>query len=304
MNAFGDSEDHLCCFFLGSHSIHTYPVCPLNYLGRGTFGYVPTTQKVSPRCNSVYHPSAPSCTTYMPASPDPHNTFEVTVPPLFGQDQSFTFTFHLAFPGPVVSSPSLCLYYNTAELIDTRQLKSPWVHVQPPQRIPPSSLPLHMYRLPQLEDRQPHCLSQLVPHQSVFKMCQQGPSSRGGCLPTLSLSLTYSLPLSPQTLPACFLRFSIQKWSLKFHQLMLLTRSQISYPWLSLSWRMKGPPQGSYLKYVLQVGRESQRPSWMTLGISGCVHLSLFRFFSHLTFPDALKVKKGAQLVYKDAGDR
>ena len=152
------------------------------------------------------------------------------MPPLFGQDQSFTFTFYLAFPGPVVSSPSLCLYYNTAELVDTRQLKSPWVHVQPPQRISLSSPPLHMYCLSQLEDRRPHCLSQFVPHRSVFKMCQQGPSSRGGCLPTLSLSLTYSLPLSPQTLPACFLRFSIQKWSLKFHQLMLLTRSQISYP--------------------------------------------------------------------------
>lgn len=35
------------------------------------------------------------------ASPDPRNTFEVTVPPLFGQDQSFSFTFRPACPGPV-----------------------------------------------------------------------------------------------------------------------------------------------------------------------------------------------------------
>jgi hypothetical protein len=40
----------------------------------------------------------------MPASSDPRNTFEVTIPPLLGQDQSFNFTFRLACPGPVVSS--------------------------------------------------------------------------------------------------------------------------------------------------------------------------------------------------------
>ncbi len=40
---------------------------------------------------------------HMPASPEPHNTLEVTVPPHFGQDQSFSFTFHAACPGPVVS---------------------------------------------------------------------------------------------------------------------------------------------------------------------------------------------------------
>ena len=40
----------------------------------------------------------------MPESPDPRNTFEVTVPPLLGQDQTFHFTFHPACPGPVVSS--------------------------------------------------------------------------------------------------------------------------------------------------------------------------------------------------------
>jgi hypothetical protein len=39
----------------------------------------------------------------MPATPDPRNTFEVTVPPLLGQDQSFEFTFCPASPGPVVS---------------------------------------------------------------------------------------------------------------------------------------------------------------------------------------------------------
>jgi hypothetical protein len=39
----------------------------------------------------------------MPTSAHPSNTFEVTVPPLLGQDQSFEFTFCPASPGPVVS---------------------------------------------------------------------------------------------------------------------------------------------------------------------------------------------------------
>ena len=39
----------------------------------------------------------------MPEPSDPHNTFEVTVPPLFGQEQTFTFTFRPACPGLVVS---------------------------------------------------------------------------------------------------------------------------------------------------------------------------------------------------------
>jgi hypothetical protein len=45
----------------------------------------------------------------MPASSDPRNTFEVTIPPLLGQDQSFNFTFRPACPGPVVSSLHLII---------------------------------------------------------------------------------------------------------------------------------------------------------------------------------------------------
>ena len=44
----------------------------------------------------------------MAASSDPRNTLEVTVPPIFGQDQSFSFTFCPAHPGPVVS---MVLYF-------------------------------------------------------------------------------------------------------------------------------------------------------------------------------------------------
>ena len=50
----------------------------------------------------------------MPASTDPHNTFEVTVPPVLGQHQPFEFTFRPACPGPVVS-PSI-IHYITANL--------------------------------------------------------------------------------------------------------------------------------------------------------------------------------------------
>jgi len=50
-----------------------------------------------------YFSSRPSLCSPMPASPDPRNMFEVTVPHLFGQDQSFSFTFRPACPGPVVS---------------------------------------------------------------------------------------------------------------------------------------------------------------------------------------------------------
>jgi len=39
----------------------------------------------------------------MPTSSNPHNTFKVTVPPVFGQDQSFGFTFRSACPRPIVS---------------------------------------------------------------------------------------------------------------------------------------------------------------------------------------------------------
>ena len=46
----------------------------------------------------------PCAQPHMQATSDPHNTFEVTVPPLLTQDQSFNFTFHPARPGPVVSS--------------------------------------------------------------------------------------------------------------------------------------------------------------------------------------------------------
>ena len=48
----------------------------------------------------------------MPASPDPRNTFEVTVPPHFGEDQTFSFTFHPVFPGPVVSFLCLMILLN------------------------------------------------------------------------------------------------------------------------------------------------------------------------------------------------
>src|SRR6267154_3958505 len=50
----------------------------------------------------VVLPSAQPLT--MPESPDPCNTFEVTVSPLLSQDQTFNFTFRLACPGPVVCS--------------------------------------------------------------------------------------------------------------------------------------------------------------------------------------------------------
>ena len=46
----------------------------------------------------------PCAQPHMQATSDPCNTFEVTVPPLLTQDQSFNFTFHPARPGPVVSS--------------------------------------------------------------------------------------------------------------------------------------------------------------------------------------------------------
>jgi hypothetical protein len=65
---------------------------------------------------------------HMLASPDPRNTFGVTVPPLLSQDQSFTFTFRPACPRPVVSSLSTS-YNSTNELVHIRQLKSPWDHV-------------------------------------------------------------------------------------------------------------------------------------------------------------------------------
>jgi hypothetical protein len=66
----------------------------------------------------------------MPASPNPRNTFEVTVPPVFGQDHSFDFTFHPASPGPVVSA---CPF---AYLLLTRTYQTVKIFMGPP----PSSL--------------------------------------------------------------------------------------------------------------------------------------------------------------------
>ena len=50
-----------------------------------------------------YFSSCPFLCSPMLASPNPCNMFEVTIPHLFGQDQSFSFMFCPACPGPVVS---------------------------------------------------------------------------------------------------------------------------------------------------------------------------------------------------------
>ena len=62
---------------------------------------------------------------HMPAFTDPCNMFEVTVPPLLGQDQSFSFTFLPASPGPVVSRTALDNSTVNLYLSDSENLHGP-----------------------------------------------------------------------------------------------------------------------------------------------------------------------------------